>query len=189
LDIAAAICGSADVNIGTVNIEPERRLAMNRSFWLPLALSMLALCAGCSRTSEITTLSSEEQAYVDKVKMVPLEISVPSRDATDAWHRAESFISRFTLMKHQTVGTSIIPSYFLKAESGKEHLMQTPSSSELGVTFGYHVTMTPLPEVVTFKVECLTENVSRATDASVNAHILASFMQTGDLPYPNLIKR
>jgi hypothetical protein len=171
------------------NLQLERSLSMKRRSWVTLALSIFALYAGCSQTSDVSRLSSDEQAYIDKVKMFPLEISVPNAQATDAWHRAESFISRFTLMKHQTVGTSIIPSYFLNGQPGRENLMQTPSSSELGVSFGYHVTMKPLSEVVQFNVQCITEIGSKQADASANAHILAYYMKTGDLPYPKLIKR
>jgi hypothetical protein len=92
-------------------------------------------------------------------------------------------------MKHQTVGTSIVPSYSVKGQPGREYLMQTASSSELGVSFGYHVTMTALSEVVQFNVQCITENAFKAADASVNAHILAYYMETGDLPYPKLVKK
>jgi hypothetical protein len=92
-------------------------------------------------------------------------------------------------MKHQTVGNYIIPTYSIPDQTGSEYFIPTYSPSELGASFGYHVTMTPLSEVVQFNVRCITENVSKAVDAYVNAHLLAYYMETGDLPYPKLIKR
>jgi hypothetical protein len=135
------------------------------------------------------TLSADEQAYIDKVKVFPLEFSVSNAEATDAWHRAESFIGRFSLMKHQTGRGYIIPTHLIPDQTGRDYLIPTYNSSELGVSFGYYVTMTPMKELVQFSVQCNAENVFKATNACVNAHILAYYMETGDLPYPKLIKK
>lgn len=174
--------------------ELMRRLSMKQSTLLPFVLSIFTSIAGCSHTSMMTlsadqTPSPDEQAYINKVKMFPLEFSVSNAEAIDAWHRAESFISRFSLMKHQTGRGYIIPTYFMKYQTGREYLIPTYNSSQLGVSFGYCVTMTPLKELVRFSVQCNAENVFKAANANINAHILAYYMETGDLPYPRLIKK
>jgi hypothetical protein len=58
------------------------------------------------------------------------------------------------------------------------------------VDFGYNVTKTPIdPKVVEIDVQCGSGNLYAGAAAERNARILASYIRTGRLPYPELIAR
>ena len=125
-------------------------------------------------TNFLLNLTPEEQAFLDKANAFPLEFTVSNEDAEMAWGRAQSFIGRFSSMKLQTATDYVIQTY-------------NPSSS--GVSYGYYVTKTPLGGSTQFNVTCNTGNLFAMADAQSNAHILAYYMNTGELVNPKVIKK
>jgi hypothetical protein len=112
--------------------------------------------------------------YLAKVNAFPLEFEVSKDIATDAWGRAQSFIGRFSSMKLQ---------------SATDYMIQTYNPTDNGVNYGYNITKTPLKDTVQITVQCSSNNMFAGGDATKNAHILAYYISSGELPYPNLIAK
>ena len=129
---------------------------------------------GNCTTNMLLNLTPEEQAFLNKANAFPLEFIVSNEDAEMAWGRAQSFIGRFSSMRLQTITDYVIQTY-------------NPSSS--GVAYAYYVTKTPLGDSTQFNVTCNTGNLFAMADAQSNAHILAYFMNTGELANPKVIKK
>jgi tetratricopeptide (TPR) repeat protein len=119
-------------------------------------------------------LTSDERIYLEKVKAFPLEFTIPINEVEVAWGRTQSFIGRFSSMKLQIVTDYIIQTY-------------NPPKGE--ISFGYYVTKTPIGNNVKITVICITGDPLGEGAASLNAHILAYYIKTGELPYPRLIAR
>lgn len=141
---------------------------MRKAVIIILALFVLSGCTSIS----MKNLTPEERSYFEKVEAFPLEFIIPKIEADDAWGRAQSFIGRFSSMKLQTVTDFVIQTY-------------NPSD----IKFGYYVTKTPMDDDIQITVQCITEGWFSGDDARRNAHILAYYMKTGELPNPKFIAR
>lgn len=122
------------------------------------------------------TLSPEQKAYVDTVMRQPTTFRVSKAQAEETWGRGQSFIGQHSSMKIQVATDYVLQTY-------------NPSDQSYGIDYGYYLTRTPAGEDVGFNVRCLTNNMFAGGDANRNAHILAHYMVTGELPYPGLIQR
>ena len=137
-----------------------------------LMSSFIALIAtGCSHTG-MMNLSPDEEVYMARVNQFPLEFSISKADAPDAWGRAQSFIRKYCSMNLQYATDYLISAY---------------SATLSEVRFRYYVTKTPMSNEVQILVQCNTGFMYTGGDANLNAHILAYYIKTGDLPYPQLI--
>lgn len=130
---------------------------------------------GCASSGR--GLSLEEQTYLDKVWAFPLTFTVSKAEAEEAWGRAQSFLARFSGMQLQVLTDFVIETY---------------DPLTVGYGFGYSIVKTPMSEEVQISVQCrpgvpLTR-LWGSSDAERNAHILAYYMKTGELPYPRWIK-
>lgn len=134
---------------------------------------VLFVLVGCTSIS-MKNLTPEERNYFEKVDAFPLEFTMPTIEADDAWGRAQSFIGRFSSMKLQTVTDYVIQTY-------------NPGSSD--VKFGYYVTKTPMDDEFQINVQCNTGNMFAGGDAKRNARILAYYIKTGELCNPRFIAR
>jgi len=140
-----------------------------------LNLIIAFLVTGCGATVSMMQLTPAEKVYIEKVKSFPLEFTIPASEAEEAWGRAQSFIGRFSSMKLQIVTDYVIQTY------------NPPSGT---VDFGYYVTKTPIGDSVKISVQCVTGNMFAWEDAKLNAHILAYYIATGELPpNPRLIMK
>lgn len=129
---------------------------------------------GCAAKFATMKLTPDQKLYTEQMMAFPLEFEMSKTAAVDVWGRAQSFIGKYSSMKLQTATDFII---------------QTYNPGEYEVSYGYYVTKTPLGEKVQFTVVCNTGNMYRAQSATANAHILAYYMATGKLPYPEMIER
>lgn len=134
-----------------------------------LLVGFLLLSCAASRT-----LTREEADYVLAVKRFPLEFEITKDEADEAWGRAQSFIGKYSSMKLQTVTDYVIQTY-------------NPGSTDY--KFGYYVTKTPLGDNTQFSIQCICNNWFAGDDRNRNAHILAWYIKTGELPYPHLIRQ
>lgn len=116
--------------------------------------------------------SKEQSDYLVKIRQFPLEFEMPKEQVEEAWGRAQSFIGRYSSMKLQIV---------------TDYVIQTYNPVGIGAEFGYYVTKTPMGVMVQFTVQCNVNNSLLNDHAMDNAHILASYIKTGELPYPYLI--
>ncbi len=91
-----------------------------------------------------------------------------------AWERAHSFVKRFSSMKIRKATDSVLETH-------------RPSRDE--TRFGYSVTRTRVRSSVVFEVECLPRDRWEMTRCEQNAGIAATYIRTGDLPYPDLIHK
>ncbi|MEO6046012.1 MAG: hypothetical protein ABIQ57_00925 [Candidatus Kapaibacterium sp.] len=133
-----------------------------------LALTVISGCA--------TVLPPEQSAYMEKVRAFPLEFSMPKTAEHDAWGRAQTFIGKHSSMKLQTATDFVINTY------------NPLSASDIG----YNITKTPHGDSIDLSVEAIGGKDDFhlwASERNDNAHILAWYIESGELPYPKLISR
>jgi hypothetical protein len=150
---------------------------------LVLAGSLAGCVMGCEpiRPTLREPQNPGEAAYIEKINRVPLEFTVPKTQAEDVWGRAQAFVGQHSSMKIQIATDYILQTY-------------NPDCGE----FGYYVTKTPQGDSVQIGVKGLTGILRFGATACIateedpsaqrNAHILANYLQTGELPFPNLIR-
>ena len=124
----------------------------------------------------VGALSPGEQEYINRVKQTPLEFTLSRSAADTAWARAKEWISRFGpalgwIPRGDTLITtrSITGGHFFEYEVGRKVIgdavaLTVYPGDTTGLKFGY-----------------------RHERNAINVHILASYMLTGELPYPKLV--
>jgi hypothetical protein len=132
-----------------------------------LALLVAAGCAGMQ-------LSSSEQAYLRRVLSTPLRFEIPEYSVGEAWTRAQVFIENYGSTRLRAVTDTLI---------------QSAPPGGRGLGFRYQIRRVPQEQTSTITVEVLAADARSGPLANRNARILADYMQTGELPYPNLIAR
>lgn len=148
-------------------------------FLLVLVLAFVA----CAPHASTLTLTPEESAYLEKVKSFPLEFSITKEEEDQAWGRAESFVAQYRM-------TDMDPpsKYSIRTKRSDPRKFRTSVS--------YEITKIPTADGFTIKVQCFSGESgaikigpdSADKDAITNAHILAYYIKTGELPYPRLIR-
>jgi hypothetical protein len=108
----------------------------------------------------------EEEAYLAAVRATPLVVSLPKDQADDGWGRAQSFVGKYSSMKVQVA---------------TDYVLQTFNPASPAIDFGYYITRTPLGDQVEFDVKCVAGNSFTRDSATLNAHVLAHYIQTGEL--------
>lgn len=137
------------------------------------------LLSGCVHTAFVKpNYSLLQQSYVDKVMACPLEVGFGKDQIQDAWGRAQAFIAKYSDMKLQVVTDYSIQTY----------------NPERIFMFGYAATKIPTKEGFTIDVDCdSAASLSRSTKErlksviNLNAHIFSYYVETGELPFPELI--
>jgi hypothetical protein len=137
--------------------------------WRGLMLLVLLIAAGCGGLQ----LSEPEQAYLRKILTTPTEFEIPEQSVAEAWERAQVFIENYGSTGLQAVTDTLI----LSASPGR------------GLGFRYEVRRVPQEQTSRITVTVIAADQRSGPLASRNAGILADYMQTGELPYPNLIAR
>ena len=150
-----------------------------RTLAIVMAAAIVFGCAHSRSHYVQPTYTSEQQTYVDNIMARPLEVSIAKNEITDAWGRAQSFIAKYSDLKLQVV---------------TDYSVQTYNSYRIFM-FGYSATKTPTKGGFTISVNCSSaDSLNRTTrewiekDLNLNAHILAYYVETGELPYPEMIK-
>lgn len=146
---------------------------MNKPF-LCFLMFFAVMLGGCASRIAQMNLNSSQQSELDKSMAFPLEFEIDKTDVGDAWGRAQSFISKNSSMKMQTV---------------TDYVLETYNPTDAG-SFAYKVTKTPLKEKVQISVQCNVYWDSfqwHRDDANRNAHILAYYISTGELLIPELV--
>lgn len=151
-----------------------------------LSLLMFLTLTGCgigifAIPNYFTNPTPDERLYMEKVRAQPLEFEISEIEAKTAWGRAQSFIGQYSSMKLQIVTDYVIQTY-------------NPTFDAYRRNFGYYVTKTPIGNNVKISVQCLgeppkTEYGEPFPTIELNAHILAHYIKTGELPFPQLIDR
>ena len=137
--------------------------------WTGLVLLTMIVLTACASSQ----LSSSEQEYLRRVLSTPTEFEIPEDSVPQAWARARSFI--------ETYGTS-------RVQNATDTIIRTAPPNR-GVGFRYTVTRTPRGGTSRISIEVLAADLRSGPVADRNARILANYMQTGELPYPDLIAR
>jgi len=148
--------------------------------FLMLTCLLLTACV-IAQPDYMVNPTPDESLYMEKVRAQPLEFELPEADAAVAWGRAQSFIGQYSSMKLQIVTDYVIQTY-------------NPTHDTYHRNYGYYVTKTPSEGSVKMSVQCIGYYQwgmdGRPYPAiDLNAHILAHYLKTGELPYPHLIDR
>lgn len=146
-------------------------MAEPRSFHFTLGICSLLIIAGCST-------SHYERKYLRRVDEVPLTFQVPQSSADSAWQRAKYFVATYTSRKIEQMDDSSI-------------VCERPSFFDLLLTsnYGYFVSRSSDGTSTRFTVDCFSGTPPLWSQSRHNAHILADYIRTGNLPYPNLIAK
>lgn len=129
---------------------------------------------GCASRIAQMKLTTDQQVALDKAMAFPLDFEIDKTDGTDAWGRAQSFISKYSPMKLQTVTDYVLETY-----------------NSVDYAFSYNVTKAPLKDKYQITVQCHVPSDSwqwHKDDANRNAHILAYYIATGQLLIPELVE-
>ena len=140
----------------------EMRKIQNTSYISCILLFLF----GCSYVNTLS-LSPQEKAYVSKVSQHSLEFTIPDSQVTNAWGRAQSFIGKYS---------------YSKIKTATDYIIQTEEAGQ-SRPFDYNVTKTIQKDSSQITVRCSPET----PDGEMNAHILAYYIEFGELPYPRLI--
>jgi hypothetical protein len=126
---------------------------------------------GCALQVQLTP---EEKAYLKRVQSTPLRVSVHLDEDQQAWGRAQTFVAKYSPFRIQTATDFVLQTYHISDR----------------VSWSYSITRSPGKSDVIFEVACTPTNSFLSGDyASRNAHILAHYIKTGELPYPHLIHK
>ncbi len=138
-----------------------------------LTVVLLVVSAGCS-----STLTSDEQAYLDRAMEHPTIFTMLKTDRFTAWKRAAAWINTYSVEPLDEV---------------KDDVLRTKpagSGTDFETSYGYEVTRKPVgDDRIEVAVSCSVSNMFYGEQAKTNAHLLAYYIGTGDLPSPNVVNR
>ncbi len=77
----------------------------------------------------------------------------------------------------------------MKIRVATDTLLETHRPPRDETRYGYSITRTPARRGATFSVECLRRDRWEKTRCEENVGIAATYIRTGELPYPDLIHR
>ncbi len=117
-------------------------------------------------------MSPEQTEYINAVNSTPLQFTVTKENIDTAWGRVNSFISMYSSFKIQLSNDWTVETYFIRTA---------------GIKYAYKVVKTPNRDEYIITVECKCTNMFMTKEENRNAHILAYYIQTGNLPYPRMI--
>ena len=133
-----------------------------------IALALAVVASACASPP------SEHAGYLREMRSAPTTFRIARALDQTAWQRARSFVTRFSSMKVKSATGSVLQTY-------------DPPSDE--TRFGYRVTRRSTRSGVTFTVKCLRRDRWEKKHCQENAGIAATYIRTGELPYPALIHR
>jgi hypothetical protein len=144
-----------------------------------IVFATAVMLSGCVHSNYVKpAYPALQQAYIEKVMASPLEVNIKKSQIEDAWGRTQAFIAKYSDLKIQTVS---------------DYSIQTYNSYRIFM-YGYTAIKTPAKDGFTITVNCISANsLSRSTrekmqDAlDLNAHIFSYYVETGELPFPELI--
>ena len=134
---------------------------------------LLIVLGGCASTLNKED-SSGVQLYINEVKSFPLNFTITKSEEKEAWERAQSIIARYSSMPIQTL---------------TEYAIQTKEPERNTAKYGYHVSKSTKGENVHITVICSCGKRLLIQSTVMNARILAYYIKTGKLPYPELITK
>ncbi len=134
---------------------------------------------GCATAPQAR--SPEEAAYLSDLTKEPVEFDMPKDEADDAMGRAQVFIAKYSSMKIQTATPNVVETF------------NVPEGNILAPQFyGYRVTRANIGDKAHFVVQCfnglegaLIKSAHAAPER--NARIMARYIKTGNVEYPDLI--
>lgn len=147
---------------------------------LMIAIAAL-LAAGCATAPAAGT--PQEAAYLDGLMKESPEFDLPKDQADDAMGRAQVFIANYSSMKVQTATPNLVETY--NVPQGNILMPQQ---------FGYQITRANIGDRAHLVVKCFN-GLEGAFQASAhaaperNARILAAYMKTGKIEFPDLIAK
>lgn len=143
-----------------------------------MSLMFSAALIGCS-TAPIAKTPAEA-AYLASIASESVEFDLGKSASDDAWGRAQVFVAKHSSMKIQTATPNLVENY-------------TPTPNAFNPEYGYRVTRAAGPNGEHFSVECFTGNLNAGPGLgglpARNAKMLARYIKTAELPYPDLIAK
>ena len=152
-----------------------------------LLLLSLVFFIGC--TGDNAAVKAKRSAdtprlqYLERVRKLQSEHTFPKSESESVWGRAQTWITRYSTMKIQTVSDYVIETFNV-----------TPATNgDLwagAIPFAYSVTREPSTDGVKITVKCRTD-IRAAPDyireVSDNERMLVDYLITGRVDYPELI--
>jgi hypothetical protein len=164
---------SANAKEGTM--EQKETSAMKTGSIFQFASALLWLFISGYSSAGIAQSFADRQDYIQKVQAFPVTFIISNSDsaAADAWGRAESLVALYSAMQLHIV---------------TDYVIETDNPQKDDLSFAYLVVRTPMNNSFQFTVICRSSGRG-GSEADMNAHILAYYIKTGELPYPGLISR
>ena len=151
---------------------------------MAFAVLLLAGCAlhGVIRDDEQFT--PEQKTYLQEIKEQPLTFEIPKSDASDAWARVQAFVVKFSDRHIYKVTDFALETHGPTSDKSRLGTKRT-------ITLAYRITRIPVGDKYQFEVVCFgPDNAEEIqTTANRNARIMANYISTGKLPYPDLVVR
>ncbi len=123
------------------------------------------------------SMTFEQEQWMDLVQKQPLSFTITKNKDKDAWARARAFITRYSSTEKQS-STEFNIETFKPTKGGHSSIFH----------YGYMVSKIPYGDNFDYDVSCKSDNIFD-NNASNNEHILAWYIITGEIKYPELIKK
>lgn len=133
-----------------------------------IVAALLLVATACVSTP------AEHATYLREMRSAPTTFRVSPALDGEAWARAREFVSRFSSIGIRAATDTLLETY-------------RPPRDE--TRYGYSITRTPARRGATFTIECLRRDRWERTRCRENAGIAATYIRTGELPYPDLIHK
>jgi hypothetical protein len=141
----------------------------------PLVAVLLAITLGSCSGS---TLTPEEKEYQERAMNHPTVFTLLKSEERQVWERAVSWIRTYSNMPLAELTPTVI-----KTDAAGE-------GRDFELSFGYEVTKKDVGEDrIEVLVKCATNHMFYGEQADENAHLLAYYIATGEVPSPRVVNQ
>lgn len=133
----------------------------------PFLFFLLIACAA-------PQLAPEDQVYLNRAMACPLIFIIEKDHIGEAWSRAQTWIAQYSDMKIQ-ISTDYVIQTYNPTKMGAEFIAPV-------VKYGYSITSVLNSTSYTITVQCFSNTlIMSKAGIDRNSHILAYFIQTGEI--------
>lgn len=151
----------------------------------------LFLMTGCALKVKDIAYSQDHKSYIDVVTSGPLVFDILKPKSDDAWARAISWINDYSELKIQSVSDYHVSTFdtFVGSGGGMVGPSYTVARSPVRDRTRFTITYSDGWENYRGKEQYASRSIKLEMEAAqINAHILADYIRTGELPFPELIR-